>query len=105
MEPIDVRGYSQPLAGTTTGLISLVAVRSAVFKRLRLERVAAPRNDDVDVSFHSREDLQRAAGVAGRQRPGGINSFKSEMNNLSRCSHTRMRTSVRAIRVDATRYA
>jgi hypothetical protein len=66
MEPIDVRGYSQPLAGTTTGLctrlISLVAVRSAVFKRLRLERVAAPRNDDVDVSFHSREDLQRAAG-------------------------------------------
>ena len=56
MEPIDVRGYSQPFAGTTTGLISLVAVRSADFKRLRLEKVAALRNDDVDVSFHSRED-------------------------------------------------
>ena len=73
MEPIvDVRGYSQPLAGTTTGLctrlISLVAVRSAVFKRLRLERVAAPRNDDVDVSFHSRED--QSSNIFNARREG-----------------------------------
>jgi len=69
MEPIvDVRGYSQPLAGTTTGLVSLVAVRSAVFKRLRLERVAAPRNDDVDVSFHSRED--QCSNIFNARREG-----------------------------------
>ena len=72
MEPIvDVRGYSQPLAGTTTGLISLVAVRSAVFKRLRLERVAAPRNDDVDVSFHvleTRED--QCSNIFNARREG-----------------------------------
>ena len=78
---------------TTTGLISLVAVRSAVFKRLRLDKVAAPRNDDVDASFHSREDqklehLTNIFNARRRKAKTWINSFKSEKNNLSD-AHTR----------------